>query len=117
MVHLMFFGEAYSGDFVSSSTGRTFWLGLIRANLAGADKEEVQMQSLDPQFALNELIQAIRSFKPDGPIERAVLQRTKNRAEIELGNLRNVDHDYEQRIIAKQLSGHIELANLTLAQK
>jgi hypothetical protein len=74
------------------------------------------MESLNPTHVLEELKQAIRSFKPDGPAERAVLERTKNRAEIELGNLRDVDTDYEQRIVAKQLSGHIELAKLTLAR-
>jgi hypothetical protein len=82
--------------------------------------EERTMQSLNPEHALEELEQAYRSFM-NGPAERrdelsAVLQRSIRRSEIELNNLRDVDNDYEQRILANKLLGLAELAKGSLAQ-
>jgi hypothetical protein len=78
------------------------------------------MQSLNPEHALDELERAYRSYM-DAPTERraelsAVLQRSIRRTEIELANLRDVDNDYEQRILAKKLLGLAELAKGSLAQ-
>jgi hypothetical protein len=78
------------------------------------------MQSLNPEHALAELEQSYRSYM-DGPAERraelsAALQRSIRRSEIELGNLRDVDNDYEQRILAKKMIGLTELAKGSLLQ-
>jgi hypothetical protein len=78
------------------------------------------MQSLNPEHVLDELERAYRSYM-NGPTERraelsAVLQRSIRRTEIELANLRHIDTDYEQRILAKKLLGLAELAKGSLAQ-
>jgi hypothetical protein len=78
------------------------------------------MQSLNPEHALDELERAYRSYM-NSPAERraelsAALQRSIRQTEIELNNLRDVDNDYEQRILAKKLLGLAELAKGSLAQ-
>jgi len=78
------------------------------------------MQSLNPEHALDELERAYRSFM-NGPTERraelsAVLQRSIRRTEIEFANLRDVENDYEQRILAKKMIGLTELAKGSLLQ-
>lgn len=78
------------------------------------------MQSLNPEHALDELERAYRSYM-NSPAERraelsAALQRSIRRSEIEIANLRDVDNDYEQRILAKKLLGLAELAKGSLAQ-
>jgi hypothetical protein len=75
---------------------------------------------LNPEHALDELERAYRSFM-NGPTERraelsAVLQRSIRRTEIEFANLRDVENDYEQRILAKKMIGLTELAKGSLLQ-
>jgi hypothetical protein len=78
------------------------------------------MQSLNPEHALDELERAYRSYM-DAPTERraelsAVLQRSIRRTEIKFANLRDVENDYEQRILAKNMIGLTELAKGSLLQ-
>ena len=78
------------------------------------------MQSLNPEHALQQLEHDYRAYMNAAAERRAEcaasLRRSIARGEIELGNLRDVENDYEQRILAKKMIGLTELAKGSLLQ-
>ncbi len=78
------------------------------------------MESLNPEQALDQLEHDYKAYL-NSPTEcRAELgttfQRSINRSQIEVSNLRDVDRDYEQRVLHKRLIGLIELAGGSLRE-
>jgi hypothetical protein len=118
----MMFNNEVAGDLVPMLAVAGLARCGVGHDVAGspAGFKERNMQSLNPAHTYDELERAYRSFM-NAPAERrdelsAVLQRSIRRTEIELNNLRDVDNDYEQRILAKKLLGLAELAKGSLAQ-
>ena len=73
---------------------------------------------LNPQRTLDQLEQGYIAYL-NAPAERrpelaVSLRRAISRAEVEVANVRDIDTDYQQRILHKRLIGLVELSKGSL---